>query len=515
MENTLFPLQQQQTLQTVTDIPKIRNASTIRNRNNAKVKRDRNSKSCDNCRKRKVRCNANIQSPCNYCVKDGIECQFLSTRKKMGPPSRRYTDSLEKRVQMLEKLLDEERNNSRNKEVVQSAYNLPIQPSTVTYVNNHNAVFSCPIQYQSSIPTIFLPTASPSLSPASIIELSQDLRDDSRDYIFDLIQEIPGLTLNLTEYMIESCFTGFTHSGSLAINKYEFLTQYYYQYPRPLDKYLFYAVCAVGCHLLPIHLKNQKAIPIMGRLLRKKAMGVMTQSYTRSNITTVETMIILSLLAPGSESSEGSSTSWLILGAAIRMGQDMGLLYDANLENLSRCEIQNRRRIAYALYTLDKFFSAACGKPFVIRDDDFNVELPLLYEIEPDNGFIANRPLPRLLEQSERDIREARPIYNEIAQLYSMARTICRILMTFYVPNPIPNSGFGSDLDTNLIEWQTKVETSIADKETGKMIKRKKEIITSRLNLNNFFFRYTTGSLCGRFIITIPAIHRKNHEREK
>ncbi|KAI9260688.1 fungal-specific transcription factor domain-containing protein [Phascolomyces articulosus] len=472
--NDSFPSQQpSKTL----PIPRLRNTTLISKQNNTKTKSDRNSKSCDNCRKRKVRCNANIQMPCSGCEKDGVECRFVSTRKKMGPPSKEYTASLEQRVQILEQLLEEERRKNNKNNDISSTSEVSVQCRTISYDHSDDIILSDMIQQPQQDPltstTVFLQPSlstisSSSPSSTSIIELSQDLIHDRCSHVLNLIQEIPGLTLELAECMIGGCFMVSLYSVTMVINKYEFLTQFYYQYPQPLDKYLFYSVCAVGCHFLPPELKNQNEISTIGRLLRKKAMGAMGHSYRRSNITTVQTLILLATLAPGSESCDGSSTNWLILGAAVRMAQDMDLLYDSNVQYLSKREIQLRRRIAYTLYALDKFFSAACGKPFTIRDDNINVEAPLEYELQPEEGFIINSitngPLPKLLEEAEKDISETRVIHNELMEMYSLAQTLCRILVLFYGPKSVSSIEFRNELDNLLIEFQTKMETICADK---------------------------------------------------
>ena len=44
--------------------------------------------------------------------------------------------------------------------------------------------------------------------------------------------------------------------------------------------------------------------------MKKKCMGAMRHSFTKSNITTIQTMILLGILAPGSESTEEGPTNW-------------------------------------------------------------------------------------------------------------------------------------------------------------------------------------------------------------
>ncbi|KAI9245768.1 hypothetical protein BY458DRAFT_528433 [Sporodiniella umbellata] len=51
------------------------------------LKRTRAKRSCDFCRKRKARCDADSNETCSNCKAWGYKCEFLTVRKKRGPPS--------------------------------------------------------------------------------------------------------------------------------------------------------------------------------------------------------------------------------------------------------------------------------------------------------------------------------------------------------------------------------------------------------------------------------------------
>ncbi|ORY94082.1 hypothetical protein BCR43DRAFT_354982 [Syncephalastrum racemosum] len=51
------------------------------------LKRTRAKRSCDFCRKRKSRCDADTSIPCSNCRAWGYTCEFQTVRKKRGPPS--------------------------------------------------------------------------------------------------------------------------------------------------------------------------------------------------------------------------------------------------------------------------------------------------------------------------------------------------------------------------------------------------------------------------------------------
>ncbi|KAI8065137.1 fungal-specific transcription factor domain-containing protein [Gongronella butleri] len=75
-----------------------------------RTKRTRAKRSCDLCRKKKIRCDADIKKPCSGCAQAGLECEFLVEQKKRGPASgfskkNSYVEALESRLKRMEGLL--------------------------------------------------------------------------------------------------------------------------------------------------------------------------------------------------------------------------------------------------------------------------------------------------------------------------------------------------------------------------------------------------------------------------
>ncbi|GAN07925.1 nitrogen assimilation transcription factor nit-4 [Mucor ambiguus] len=68
-------------------------------------KRTRAKRSCDLCRKKKTRCDSDVNQPCTKCRLAKTECQFLVEQKKRGPSSGSYVELLENRLVRMEKLL--------------------------------------------------------------------------------------------------------------------------------------------------------------------------------------------------------------------------------------------------------------------------------------------------------------------------------------------------------------------------------------------------------------------------
>lgn len=75
-----------------------------------------------------------------------------------------------------------------------------------------------------------------------------------------------------------------------------------------------------------------------------------------------------------------SRSCWTILGQAVRVAQSIGLHVendDIDHTKLNHSlEIEERRRVWYSIYVLDRLLSLQLGRPPAIHDDDFNVPLP-------------------------------------------------------------------------------------------------------------------------------------------
>ncbi|KAI9246484.1 fungal-specific transcription factor domain-containing protein [Phascolomyces articulosus] len=421
--------------------------------NSKKTKSDIIKRSCDNCRKRKVRCDSIYNNKCSQCRKTGIECQFLAKPKKTGPPTKQYTESLERQVKLLQQLLQEERTKNT-------------RPSTTATTISTQTVGTTTVD---SDPTTAVDIIE--LRPASVL---QQYNNTSliplRRSCNELIKEIPNLTPELAERMIIGYFD-MLHPNCAIVDKRSFLIQYYYEYPHPVDENLFYAVCAVGSQFLPRH--EFSVTRTAGRNLREKAMQVMNKAYKRSSLTTVQVLILMSLLAPNSDNNEGSSTNWLLLGAAIRMGQDLELHCDSH-QNLPNSEIQVRRRTAYILYALDKISAASSGRPYAVKDEDFDVSIPSEYEAEPEvdpvTDMYLSGQMPRLLQDTERDIREKHPIYSGFLEIIPLARMIGYVLASFYTCKAVSRVDV-TDLDTRLMTWQANPDPNFTGKHGQRFIR--------------------------------------------
>ncbi|KAL1980505.1 hypothetical protein VTN96DRAFT_4029 [Rasamsonia emersonii] len=122
-------------------------------------------------------------------------------------------------------------------------------------------------------------------------------------------------------------------------------------------------------------------------LYLKNAMGVLTELTMRNtDLLSVQALLGMALFLQGTPNPQ---PSFFLVAAAIRLSHSIGLHKRGSGFGLNPVEIEQRKRVFWIAYLLDKDICLRSGRPPVQDDDDMNVELPS--EDPPDN--IGNIPL--------------------------------------------------------------------------------------------------------------------------
>ncbi|KAK5800206.1 hypothetical protein VI817_002418 [Penicillium citrinum] len=117
-------------------------------------------------------------------------------------------------------------------------------------------------------------------------------------------------------------------------------------------------------------------------LYLKNAMGVLTELTMRNT----DLLSVQALLGMGTPNPQ---PAFFLVAAAIRLSHSIGLHKRGSGFGLNPVEIEQRKRVFWIAYCLDKDICLRSGRPPVQDDDDMNVELPS--EDPPDN--VGNVPL--------------------------------------------------------------------------------------------------------------------------
>ncbi|KAH6845593.1 fungal-specific transcription factor domain-containing protein [Chaetomium sp. MPI-CAGE-AT-0009] len=119
----------------------------------------------------------------------------------------------------------------------------------------------------------------------------------------------------------------------------------------------------------------------------KNAMAVFSELAMRNtDLLSVQALLGMSLFMQGTPNPQ---PSFLLIATAIRLSHTIGLHKRGTGFNLNPIEIEQRKRVFWIAYMLDKDLCLRSGRPPAQDDDDMNVELP---DADPADG-IGNIPL--------------------------------------------------------------------------------------------------------------------------
>ncbi|KAI2623426.1 N-terminal binuclear Zn cluster-containing protein [Xylaria nigripes] len=119
----------------------------------------------------------------------------------------------------------------------------------------------------------------------------------------------------------------------------------------------------------------------------KNAMGVMGELTMRNtDLLSVQALLGIALFMQGTPNPQ---PSFLLVAAAIRSSHSIGLHKRGTGFNLNPIEIEQRKRVFWIAYMLDKDICLRSGRPPAQDDDDMNVDLP---DADPAD-HIGNIPL--------------------------------------------------------------------------------------------------------------------------
>ncbi|CAO3641248.1 unnamed protein product [Mucor fragilis] len=469
------------------------------------LKRTRAKRSCDFCRKRKSRCDADASTPCSNCKAWGYTCEFQTVRKKRGPPSV-YVDNLEKKCKKMESLLSALTNCSiKDLERNDFQYAGHIQPSSppnasdssseededdfepgfdplheatkdydsLKYTGQSSAglkLFNNDVfKSQSSIPwpgrenivlklmahdeLMIVRTEKSSTTGKSdmLFDVGLSMRaplSDKQKSINTLQKSIKKPAKHQLDKMIGMYFSHI-HLVLPIVNKTKFLEQYHNSSSAGPPSILMQAVLALAFRFagqrLPDLVKdaNEFADNYFRKVMKR------LRDSVKSRLCHVQAALLMALYLD-MDDGDVESVQWCTVGSAIRMAQDLGLHRSCAKWNLPRSEIETRHRVFYACYVMDRWIGARAGKPLTILDRDFDADMPSPYEIT----------------DSSTDTNLGAPIYRSFIALIKLSEILGRVLKALYAPNAkIANTNAGLDdptilavFERRLLNWKNSLE---------------------------------------------------------
>ncbi|GAA5975776.1 hypothetical protein JCM10908_005277 [Rhodotorula pacifica] len=402
------------------------------------------TRACDNCRRRKIRCDAVggpkgtksalAEQSCTLCANQGVPCHFEFRPPKRAPP-KDYVESLEKRLEAMEELL------SSLSGPTGAPQSNGLQQATPTTTSRDDEHTTSGKEYPlardlelESLETLPPPAASPGETDLDTIHRLSERLDDleiehnryvGRESGVHLVQGVhEHLSAEfesgqkgekpLVDTLIDSLHDSLDSTvAPIPPDLGPRLIDAYYKYsewgftllPRPyLDECLqnglletdrsfrglYFAMCAAGSRfvddsrLLP---RYPQVHDYPEQLQTAKGFDLFWASMVLAKTPLLAPTLFDLMQSAASllwlTGASGLFTAWTVVGVALRRAVDAGIHREARLRWTSSPLLdQLRKRLFFMLTSFDQWISATLGRPNALSKEDTDVGLPL--EISDD-----------------------------------------------------------------------------------------------------------------------------------
>ncbi|KAL7328127.1 hypothetical protein PS15p_206447 [Mucor circinelloides] len=443
----------------------------------ATTKRQRVSRACDLCRKKKIKCDG--ASPvCGNCLAFHLECSYKDTTKKRGPP-KGYIEAIENRLHKLEAYLNdvvkEEQDDPRTLELIrelQSPLETPGgekikgRPQRRQRRNKRNTVSSNDTTMASPLSPLFdSPTLTHSELPdeqttSSSTAIGSPANDSTGQLSMDENGGVRYLGKSSGFYLLSNSrtyqngafhFSGYAHQYKVdqlqpsRKRRYSNVDPFELP-PKDLSEHLIALYFTHFYPVLPMFYKRrlvcsasplEPVSPLLLNAIYAIASRVTPDERVRSDPNSpdtagdifyerakcllddyydtpkISTVQALLLMASHQQGAMKSARAWLYSGMAFRMAQDLGLNRNCDHWNISPEERERRKRVFWCCYIVDRVTSAIYGRSSNFEERDCDVPFPAVDDDEP----IASK---QQQDQSKPPIK--------LLELFTQNIKICEIL---------------------------------------------------------------------------------------
>ncbi|KAB8207882.1 fungal-specific transcription factor domain-containing protein [Aspergillus parasiticus] len=348
------------------------------------------TRACDECKRRKCKCDG--LEPCYRCVSMGLDCAYHSSYNRVQKRKRHERSASPRERQQPVRTNGARPQGTQGQQ--QPEYDDKGDASTHTFLSR---VYSHLKSMGHSLPRNMSRPAEEVLSEhplkTSLIPLDHRLAEEYID-----------------------CF----HSHSCATYRYiprsqskEFLGKLYSEDESFLQDdasmAVIFLILAVGCIWYP-SLHNRD-------IFEYKTKASRLYEAAQSRLEKTASMFPPSILVMQAHCLKCQfllavnifNSAWLAVGTAVRLGQIVGF-HKAKATSSNGLEEFTRRGMFWSLYTMDRYLSAALGRPMMINDDDITIPYPETavsswpgiddpHEAKTVPGIVAHIKLARITTQ--------------------------------------------------------------------------------------------------------------------
>ncbi|KAJ9063074.1 hypothetical protein DSO57_1004006 [Entomophthora muscae] len=345
---------------------------------------------CDACRKKKIKCDGQDNKECSSCATKKVECVYTPTSTKRGP-RQGYIETLEKRLELMEKLLQPLKN------IELRSFPTPTSGMAENQFSDEYALSRNRGSLSSDGLCIMPQSNARSGESPNFGDIEQYLLNES-SLVFPSIPSpptppIPVISPEVSEHLISLYFT-YQHPLLPIIHRATFLNSFNDNKQCALLLFTIYALASrFSSHPEvckdPCYSSGEEYITHAKILLE-------SSSYSTPSLPTVQALVLMSLHEFG---CNRYPTAWMYSGLAVRMGQHLNLYSIDKKDNKTRfswVEMETRRRTWFGCCLMDRFISTKTSWPMAIHDEDCNVHLPgddFKWENSPAATEDGNNPL--------------------------------------------------------------------------------------------------------------------------
>ncbi|KAM5341498.1 hypothetical protein ACJ41O_014529 [Fusarium nematophilum] len=163
-----------------------------------------------------------------------------------------------------------------------------------------------------------------------------------------------------------------------------------------LPKCLIFAVLASSVRFSSHEFFQGRTHEAMEGYARQAWLCVLTEHLTVENIPNLHVAQTTNLLAIVDFTAGRTSSGWLKIGLAVRIAQDLQLMKEPS-PMLPIVEQEERRRVFWSVYLLDKLVSCGKARPPALADEDCHVQLPCEEEVFRTGTWKQTATLHQLL----------------------------------------------------------------------------------------------------------------------
>ncbi|KAF5606177.1 zn 2cys6 transcription factor [Fusarium subglutinans] len=178
-----------------------------------------------------------------------------------------------------------------------------------------------------------------------------------------------------------------------------------------------------------------------------------------AEVSTVQTVALLGLFDfTAGQLRHGSA--WVKVGLAVRIAQDCGLMLE-NAEHLSNSQQDERRRVFWSVYTLDRLVSCGRGRPPAIVDASCHLQLPCDESIWREGLWAKTQSLDEMTNRTLSISQRQCPLAQVIAIAQILGRCAQYVLQDFNIRGPHPPWDPGSDfagIESDLLHFEAYLE---------------------------------------------------------